>query len=149
MDSAYAALNGIREELDECRKSLAGAYDDLKEAKENLDSWYSRAEGNWFGNDGKKLPKHAFFGQDLSDRDHYKSERDSAARAVGRYKSERTSIERRLDEARARVKQIKGARQEMFDLKKAGFDKRIVTSAINTGSGEQKHRRQHHGGIRA
>lgn len=41
-----------------------------------------------------------------------------------------------MDAARARVKQIKDARQAMFDLKKEGFDKRIVTSAINTGNNE-------------
>jgi chromosome segregation ATPase len=136
LDTAYAALNETRAELDECRKNLSDAYDELKEAKDNLDSWYSRAEGNWFGNGGKKLPNHAFFGQDLSDRDRYKDDRDSAASDVGRYKSERSRIERHMDEARAKVKQIKDARQEMFDLKNAGFDKRIVTSAINTGNND-------------
>jgi len=136
LDAAYATLNETRAELDECRKNLSDAYDELKEAKDNLDSWYSRAEGNWFGNGGKKLPNHAFFGQDLSDRDRYKDDRDSAASDVGRYKSERTRIEHHMDEARARVKQIKDARQAMFDLKKEGFDKRIVTSAINTGNND-------------
>ena len=136
LDAAYADLNETRAELDECRQNISDAYDELKEAKDNLDSWYSRAEGNWFGNGGKKLPKRAFFGQDLSDRDRYKYDRDSAASDVGRYKSERTRIEHRMDEARAKVRQIKDARQAMFDLKKAGFDKRIVTSAINTGSND-------------
>lgn len=136
LDAAYAKLNETRAELDECRKNLSDAYDEVKEAKDNLDSWYSRAEGNWFGNGGKKLPKRAFFSQDLSDRDRYKDDRDSAASDVGRYKSERTCIEHRMDEARAKVKQIKDARQAMFDLKKAGFDKRIVTSAINTGNND-------------
>lgn len=136
LDAAYATLNEIRAELDECRKNLSDAYDQLKVAKNNLDSWYSRAEGNWFGNGGKKLPKHAFFGQDLSDRDRYKDDRDSAASDVGRYKAERTRIGSRMDAARAMVKQIKDARQVMFDLKKEGFDKRIVTHAINTGNND-------------
>lgn len=126
LDAAYTTLNEIRAELDECKKNLNEAYDSLKTAKSNLDSWYSKAEGNWFGNGGKKLPKHAFFGQDLSDRDHYKSQRDSAAREVGRYKSERNHIAHRMNEAHARIKQIKEARQAMFDLKKEGFDQRIV-----------------------
>lgn len=136
LDAAYTTLNETRAELDECRKNLSDAHDELNSAKSNLDSWYSRAEGNWFGNGGKKLPKHAFFGQDLSDRDRYKSRRDSAARDVGRYKSERTRIEHRMDKARAKVQQIKDARQAMFDLKKEGFDKRIITSAINTGNND-------------
>lgn len=136
LDAAYSTLNETRAELDECRKNLSDAHDELNRAKSNLDSWYSRAEGNWFGNGGKKLPKHAFFGQDLSDRDRYKSQRDSAARDVGRYKSERTRIAHRMEEAHARVKKIKDARQAMFDLKKEGFDKRIVTSAINTGNND-------------
>jgi hypothetical protein len=99
----------------------------------SLDSWFSRAEGNWFGNGGKKLPKHAFFGQDLSDRDHYKARRDSAARGVGRYKAERSSVAHSLDAARAAVKSIKEDRQKMFELKKEGFNRRIVTSTINNG----------------
>lgn len=136
LECAYKAQNETREELNECLQNLSGAYDDLNSAKRKLDSWYSKAEGNWFGNGGKQLPKHAFFGQDLSDRDHYKSERDSAARAVGRYKAERSRIGCRLDEARATVQRTKAARQAMFDLKKAGFDKRIVTSAINNGNND-------------
>lgn len=136
LDAAYATLNETRAELDECRKNLSDAHEGLNRAKSNLDSWYSRAEGNWFGNGGKKLPKHAFFGQDLSDRDRYKSQRDSAARDVGRYKSERTRIAQRMEKAHAKVKQIKDARQAMFDLKEEGFDKRIVTSAINNGNND-------------
>lgn len=72
----------------------------------------------------------------MSDRDSYKSDRDSAAHAIGRYKAERSSIEHRLDEARATVKQIKDAQQKMFELKKVGFEKRIVTSTINTGNND-------------
>lgn len=136
LDAAYKTKNKTHEELDACRQYLTEAYDDLNAAKRSLDSWYSRAEGNWFGNGGKELPKHAFFGQDLSDRDCYKSQRDSAARVVSRYKAERASIERRLNEARASVQRIKDARQAMFDLKKTGFDKRIVTSAISNGNAD-------------
>lgn len=136
LDAAYKTQNETSDELEECRQKLSSAYDDLNSAKSSLDSWYSRAEGNWFGNGGKQLPKHALFGQDLSDRDHYTARKDSAAREVGSFKSERSSIARRLNDARATVKRIKYARQEMFDLKKAGFDKRIVTSAINNGNNE-------------
>lgn len=136
LDAAYATLNETRIELDKCRKNLSEAYDELKEAKDKLDSWYSRAEGNWFGNGSKKLPKHSFFGQDLSDRDRYKDDRDSASQDIGRYKSERTRIERCLDEARTEIAQVKKSQQAMFDLKKEGFDKRVVTSAINTGNND-------------
>lgn len=134
LDAAYQVQNKISGELEECRHKLSRAYDDLNSAKRNLDSWYSKAEGNWFGNGGKKLPKRAIFGQDLSDRDHYKARKESAARDVGRCKSERSTIAHRLDGARATVRRIKDARQAMIDLKKAGFDKRLVTSTINNGS---------------
>lgn len=133
LDVAYKLQNEVSEELDECRRKLSSAYDELNAAKSSLDSWFSRAEGNWFGNGGKKLPKHAFFGQDLSDRDHYKARRDSAARGVGRYKAERSSVAHSLDAARAAVKSIKEDRQKMFELKKEGFNRRIVTSTINNG----------------
>lgn len=69
----------------------------------------------------------------MSDRDRYKRERDSAARDVGRHKSERARIKSDLDEAHAAVRRIKEARQVMFDLNKEGFDKRIVSSAICNG----------------
>jgi len=136
LDAAYKTLNETREQLNECRRKLSSAYDDLADAKRKLDAWYARAERKWFGNAGKELPKHSFFGQDLSDRDRYKSERDSAARAIGEYKDERSRIERRLADARATVQRIKNARQVMIDLKKAGFDKRIVTSVIGNGNSE-------------
>lgn len=136
LDAAYKIQNEASEALAECRRKLSSAFDDLNSAKSILSSWYSRAEGNWLGNGGKQLPKHAFFGQDLSDRDRYKSRRDSASSDVGRYRSERSSIASRLENARATVKRIKDARQEMFDLKKAGFDKRIVTSVINRGNND-------------
>ena len=134
LDTAYEVQHEVSKALEECRQKLSCAYDDLNSAKSSLDAWYSRAEGCWFGNGGKKLPKDALFGQDLSDRNYYKSRRDSAANDVGRYKSERASIVSRLDEARSRVKLIKEDRQKMFDLKNAGFDKRIVSSAINNGN---------------
>lgn len=136
LEVAYGALNATREKLDKCNQGLSDAYDDLKKAKRDLDSWYSRAEGSWLGNGGKKLPKHAFFGQDLGDRDRYKSRRDSAAREIGRYKAERSQLGERLNEARDTVQRIKDARQNMFDLKKAGFDRRVVNAVINRGHSE-------------
>ena len=117
-----------------CSDNLSSAYDDLESAKASLASWYSRAEGNWLGNGGKKLPKHAFFGQDISDRDCYKSRRDSAAYSVGCYKSERSSVDRQINETKADIASIKASRQIMIDLKKAGFDKRIVNSTIENGT---------------
>lgn len=138
LDRAYVTLNETREKLDLCNQSLSSSYDDLKNAKRDLDSWYSKAEGNWFGNGGKKLPDHAFFGQDLSDRDRYKSRRDSAAQEISRYKAERSRLGERFNEARSAVQQIKDARQKMFDLKKAGFDKRLVNAVIDRGHGEAR-----------
>jgi hypothetical protein len=138
LDRAYVTLNEIRERLGVCKQGLSGAYDDLKNSKRDLDSWYSKAEGNWFGNGGKKLPDHAFFGQDLGDRDRYKSRRDSAAREISSYNAERSSLGERFNEARNAVQQIKDARQKMFDLKKAGFDKRVVNAVIDRGHSETR-----------
>jgi chromosome segregation ATPase len=136
LDDAYKELNDTREELEECKKNLSDAFDHLEEAKSNLDSWYAQAEGRWFGNAGKQLPQNAFFGQDLSDRDHYKDERDSAGQEIGHYKAERAKIGSHIGELKAGITRIKQERQKMFDLKKAGFDKRIVTSAISNGKTE-------------
>ncbi len=136
LSAAYEVQHELSKELEDCRHKLSSAYDDLNSAKRSLDQWYSKAEGNWLGNGGKKLPKSAFFGQDLSDRDRYKARRDSAAYEVGRYKSERSRIASHLDEARAAVTSIKESRQKMFDLKKEGFNRLTVTSLINNGRHE-------------
>ncbi|MBL8376667.1 MAG: hypothetical protein JNM79_02250, partial [Burkholderiales bacterium] len=101
LDSAYIVLNQVRAELESCRQNLASAHSELNSAKSSLNAWYSRAERRWFGNRGRELPRHSFFGQDLRDRDHLKSRRDGAAHDVGRYKSEREKIASRLEAARA------------------------------------------------
>ncbi len=136
LDAAYAELNEVREKLNTCRENLSSAFDDLKSAKRSLDSWYSRAEGSWLGNGGKKLPRYAFFGQDLSDRDYYKRKRDGAAALVGIHKSERYNLEQRLNSARSSIQRIKDARQTLFELKKQGFDKRVISGMINNGNAD-------------
>lgn len=138
LDRAYVTLNETRVRRDLCTQSLSIVYDDLNNAKRDLDSWYSKAEGNWFGNGGKKLPNHAFFGQDLSERDHYKIRRDSAAQEISRLKAERSCLGERFNEARSAVQHIKDARQETFDLKKAGFDKRLVNAVIDREQGKTR-----------
>ena len=134
LEAAYNELKQAKEDLAECRRNLSGAWDDFHSARQSLDAWYARAEGNWFGNGGRELPRHSFFGQDLADRDFHKSERDSAARAIDEYKEQRAKMERRHKDAYAKVQRVKAARQAMFDLRKAGFDRRIVRSEIVDGN---------------
>lgn len=136
LDTAYAEQHEASAELAACRSRLSQAHAELRDAKASLDAWYARAERSWFGNGGEKLPTHSFFGQDLNDRDRYKSRRDGAARGVATLKAERARIAQRLDEARATVAAIKEARQQMFDLKAEGYDQRIVTSALAHGRQE-------------
>ena len=134
LDAADKELKQAKEDLAECRRNLSGAWVDFHSARASLDAWYARAEGNWFGNGGRELPRHAFFGQDLADRDYYKSERDSAWQAINAHKAERAKLERRQKDAHAKMQRVKAAQQAMVDLRKKGFDRRIVRSAIDDGN---------------
>lgn len=134
LDQAYAARDDARREMEACRPKLSSAYDDLNVARKQLDDWYARAERNWFGNAGKKLPSHSFIGQDLHDRDRYKSERDQAAQKIGRLKRERDACAHRIKTANDNIHRIKGERQVMFQLKEQGFDRRLVEAAIENAT---------------
>lgn len=134
LDQAYAVRDHARCEMEACRTKLSSAYDDLNTAKKQLDSWYARAEGNWFGNGGKKLPAHSFLGQDLRDRDRYKSNRDQAAQEIGRLKRERDACANRIKTANATIHQVKAERQAMYQLKEQGFDRRLAKAAIESAT---------------
>jgi len=136
LDSAYTDLDKTRADLEKCKSRLSSAYDDLNAAKRSLDAWYSASETRFFGSGGKKLKEHAWIGQDLSERDHYKSQKERASSEIGSLKSEKERLIQNLKNAKAVVSDIKEARQRMFDLKTEGFDKRLITGVISKGTSD-------------
>lgn len=134
LDAAHKLKEEVAVKLEACKVSLSSAHSALNSAKNSLDSWYARAEGNWIGNGGKKLPSYSFFGQDTNDRDVLKARLASAGSEIGRLKSERSRLFHDLKAAREKIARIEEARQRRFDLIKEGFDKRIVTSVIKNGT---------------
>ena len=122
LDTEYQALNELKGLRAECNAEISSAHEDLRQAKENLDAWYSKAEGNWIGNGGKQLPKHAFFGQDLSDRDRYKEQRSEASEQLNSNCSNRAEIDDDICQVKEAIGRIKHDRQIMFDLRREGFE---------------------------
>ena len=114
-----------------------GAYRDLDAAKDRIDAWYSKSERAFFGNAGRKLPKHSLFGQSFGDLEDDKSDRDRAYERVREYKSEIADIKRSLDDCFcqleevksaigdvfASIKQVKADRAYMYQLKKQGLSR--------------------------
>ena len=132
LNGAYAILNSKRESRQSCSKALREAHEELASAKSSLSSWYSKAEGNWFGNGGRQLPQKSFFGQDISERDRYKSDRDAAARSVSQLHAGRDQLDKDLKRIRESIASIKSDRQVMFDLKMEGFEPHFLVGVIES-----------------
>jgi hypothetical protein len=148
-----ARLFRVKDELQEEKRGLEGrraaakaklrdAYDDKKAAQASIDAWHRKSKRTplLFGNSGKKLPKHALFGQSLGDLDGYKRRSESAGRDIGRSKSEIADIQRALQDNRqadestkaslARVSReieaVKAARHSVYELKRQGVHLPLV-----------------------
>lgn len=78
--SLYNDLSQIKESLSEAFNEKNTAFTELNDCKDSIDSWHAKSQRTpWlFGNAGKKIPKHSFFGQSHGDLDSYKYHRDSA-----------------------------------------------------------------------
>ena len=137
LNQAYEPLNEARTSRKNCCEELARAHDKLASAKRSLDAWYSGAEGNWFGNGGKRLPDNSFFGQDLADRDRYKQDRDAAGSLVHQLHEQRNSIDSEIGRLKEKVASIKADRQSMHDLRSQGFDRQFLERVSSNGKSEE------------
>lgn len=127
---------------------LQEAYDDLEDAKIDVDRWYAKSERTpWlFGNGGKKIPKHSFFGQSHADLSAAKYRRGEAVSDIGdgkrriadikaRQAGVRQEIDRNYAEigaVREKISAVKEDRQKMYDLKKEGIDPGVLRATILT-----------------
>jgi hypothetical protein len=126
----------IGTKLHEALQRKNSAHKRVNSAKADISSWYAKSDRTpiFFGNSGKKLPKHAIFGQSFGDLDGYKSTRDFASREVMRegsiiseLKSRQQIISERINRASQliglqveKIEQVKKDRTRMFELKRQG-----------------------------
>lgn len=128
------------------RKDLA--YASLNHYKSCIDSWYAKSDSNWFGifgNGGKKLPNHSFFGQSIGDLESYKYDRDCAYSDVQSCRNEiecliakKQQLAERVGELKNAVEEIfnklnnvKSDRTHMYELKKEGHSKSQLQKEIS------------------
>jgi chromosome segregation ATPase len=131
-----AEMERLHGESAEASRELSEAYDDLEAAKSSVNAWHRKSTRSpWMlGNGGRELPKHSLFRQSFGDLDGYKRDRGAAGDAIGEAKDARDDVRARMranraDVARERkaiheindsIRDAKAARQQMFDLKRAG-----------------------------
>jgi uncharacterized coiled-coil DUF342 family protein len=134
LEPLYQELTNIKEEINSLFAEKSDAHEELKEASDDVDSWYSESSrSGWlFGNGGNKIPDHSFFGQSFGDLDDYKYNRDNAYEKI---KSLGYSIDCAKDKKAQlghRIGQIKADRQQMFDLKKNGLTLHNLNKIVAT-----------------
>ena len=115
--SGYDTLNRLKAELSD-------AYEDLNSTKTDLNNWYQKSKGNFIGNGGKKLPKHAFFGQSTGDRDSLKHKKDSIYKNIQGLKSDKTRIyNNEIKHAKLNIGRIKEDQKRLRVLRSKGETK--------------------------
>lgn len=132
-------LAPIYDELERLKHELSGAYEEkseaykrLSSAQSSLERWYAKSDRYFFGNKGRELPKYAFFGQSLSDRDFYKRERDSAASDVSSAKGKIERLKARKTAVGVQIGSIKQDRARMHELRDRGLNRKIVAENVGT-----------------
>jgi uncharacterized coiled-coil DUF342 family protein len=126
LDPLYKELNERRDRLHTIFAEKDEARDEFNQAKDDIDSWYAKSQGTFFGNGGKELPKHSFFGQSFGDLEGYKSDRDEAYGEIQRCSSEIGDVKRQMALLRSKIDGIKADRQRMFNLRKLGLNYGIL-----------------------
>ncbi|MEQ1514896.1 MAG: hypothetical protein ABL931_00235 [Usitatibacteraceae bacterium] len=130
LDPLYDELSRLKDNLSDAYERKSDAHKRLSSAKSSLNSWYAKSDRNFFGNKGKKLPKHAFFGQDLSDRDSYKRQRDSAAYNLSAAQNEINRLKGRKRAITAMVGTIKQDRAQMQELRDSGLNRKLAAEHV-------------------
>lgn len=114
--SLYEQQAALKAKQAQTRAELDEAREALEDAKAAVEGWHRKSQRSpWLlGNGGKKLPKHALFGQSFGDLDGYKSERDDAFEAVKQTKRDRAEIAAALTANWESIQRAKTAVQGVF-----------------------------------
>lgn len=135
LDALFASKSALMAECRSLNAAKSGAYADLEAAADGLNRWHARSTRTFFGNGGKQLPRHAFFGQSLGDRDCLKSQRDSAGDDIASYKQALATRRHTMDEVQQQIDRIKADRQEMFALRSQGHSARGLKDDLQRYNG--------------
>lgn len=135
LDALYKAKAQLFQKLGSVKEKLDSAYEDLEEASSDLDNWYGKSQRTFFGNGGRALPRHSFFGQSLGDRNSLKGDRDSAGGDIASCKAEKTEIKRSIDLVMGKINALKAERQRGFNLHRSGESRYRIESAMRSLTG--------------
>jgi hypothetical protein len=131
-----AKLRELKSSLSVAYDGKKGAFDEVEEYQDDIDSWYDKAErGTFFGgNKGLEIPRRSFFGQSMGDLYSSRAGRSEAydnvdywRGKIDRLKGERSNIHNRLDAIKLEIgslgetiSQIKSDRDYTFKLREGG-----------------------------
>jgi hypothetical protein len=143
----YEKKNKVKDLLSVAFEEKDKAYSELNYYKERIDSWYAKSDRTpWlFGNAGKELPKHSFFGQSFGDLDSYKYHRNSAhddaqeaKSRIGNLKQDQhelgteiAQLKREIDALFDQINHVKKDQFTMHELKKAGHNKQDLQTKLD------------------
>ncbi|MBY8338405.1 hypothetical protein KYN89_15255, partial [Alteriqipengyuania sp. NZ-12B] len=127
LEPLYQQHRNLKEQLNEAHEEKSDAWDRLNSAKSSLDHWHARSKRNFMGNKDRELPRYSLFGQNLSDRDHYKDQRDSAWRDIEEAKDEIEAIKAKLAQLNAEIATVKSDRALMKQHRSDGLNAKLAT----------------------
>ena len=143
----YEEINKIRNLLSEAFEEKDKAYSELNYYKAKIDSWYAKSDRTpWlFGNCQKEVTETLTIRAEFGDLDSYKYHRDStydevkeAKRRIVSLKQDQQAlnidigqIKKEIGEIYNQINKIKKDRSTMYELKKAGYNKRDLQSKLN------------------
>jgi DNA repair exonuclease SbcCD ATPase subunit len=130
LDALYAEMQTLQQERGRLFDERKVAYAALNDAKAAIDRWYAKSRRNLFGNGGRKLPKHALFGQSFGDLDGWKAERDAAGRRIQDLSRRIGSTGDAIPTAGEKIARLKAERQRMLELRRQGVRTDVLARAL-------------------
>jgi len=116
-------LERIKRRHQAIKTDLSEAYARLESAQAQVDAWYKKSNRSaiLFGNRGKRLPRHAVFGQSFGDLDEAKGRRSEAVDDIESLKSERAGLSTEYKDTVQRLGSLQEQRKEMRQLRSRGY----------------------------
>jgi chromosome segregation ATPase len=146
-NDAFSSMKALDAPIESTTARKSSAYASVSYYQSCINSWHAKSKRSpWlFGNGGKKMPKHALFGQSFGDLDSYKSSRDSAYSEVQNCKNEMDrlyaqksklsdqirEIKNDIDDANNKINTIKSDQDHMYALKKEGYSRAELQKTLS------------------
>lgn len=146
-NDAFSSMKALDAPIESATARKSSAYASVSYYQSCINSWHAKSKRSpWlFGNGGKKMPKHAFFGQSFGDLDSYKSSRDSAYSEAQDCKNEIDrlyvqksklsdqirEIKNDIDDTNNKINVVKLDRDYMYALKKEGHSRTELQKTLS------------------